>query len=385
MKPLGGSESDLCSTSAATAWRTDANASRQSALARVSMTHTRRIHSLRLVSVTMLCVVAGALAWGNFSVSGGGAGGDGSSGTWTQMSLYEYGWPFNGLVRFQCTTGYMFSPKQPVTTVTSEYHRAEFVCNILVALVIVVGTASVQNRWLLHRRIAVALVSRSLRLAIVTAVVVCAVVLGTHGIFWLGDQFHLSRGNSLPMCLMMPIVYGIACALIAAMSHLVPLPRFRLRTLFLGTAVVGTILGWLAWERHTLIERWCREQPAIAAIQAAGGRSYNSLRHSHFPDWFVDPKYRMRVTRVDLRSMGNADTVVRELRPLRRREGLGLKVSDITDVGLTQIAELDPLTGLELERTHVTDKGVTSLRRLPRLRDLNLYETKATSPAWLPK
>ena len=237
-----GSESDRCSTHVDTAWRTVANASRQSALARVSMTHARRIHSLRLASVTMLCVVAGALAWGNFSASGGWAGGFGSSGTWTEMSLYQYGWPFNGLVRIQCTTGYMFSSQQPVTTVTSEYHRAEFVCNVLVALAIVVGTARVQNRWLLHRRIAVASVSRSLGLAIVTSAVVCAGVLGTHGVFWLGDQFHLSRGNSLPVCLMIPIVYGMVCALIAAMSHLVPLPRFQLHTLFLGTAAIGTIL-----------------------------------------------------------------------------------------------------------------------------------------------
>ncbi|MHB8971943.1 MAG: hypothetical protein ACYC3X_23510 [Pirellulaceae bacterium] len=214
--------------------------------------------------MTMLCVVAGALAWGNFSASGGWAGGFGNSGTWTEMSLYQYG---------------------------------------------------------------------------------C----------------HLSRGNSLPVCLMIPTVYGMLCALIAAMSYLVPLPRFQFRTLFLGTAAIGTILGWLAWERHTLIEKWYHEQPAIAAIQAAGGRSYNSLSDSHFPDWFVDPKYLLRITRVDLRSIDNADTVVRELKPLSTLERLYLKDSDITDAGLGHIAELDSLTGLELEGAHVTNKGVVKL------------------------
>ena len=90
-------------------------------------------------------------------------------------------------------------------------------------------------------------------------------------------------------------------------------------------------------------------QPAIAAIQAAGGRTYNSLSDSHFPDWFVDPKYLLRITRVDLRSVGNADSVVRELRPLSELERLYLKDSDITDAGLRYIAELDSLTGLELQ------------------------------------
>ena len=343
-----------------------------------------RMDRLKPITLTVLFLVVGALVWSNVRTSGTSPFRSAGSGGIYSLGHHSYGWPFHGLSEHAWYSLTLSKTASVCYSTYRTYYAAGIIGNIVVATVIIIGTAVALRRWLRLRRAEAKPIRTPVWLVMSTVAAVCAVLLESCGIPWLGSQFHLPIGNPAPTCLRIPIVYGLAVGGLALASYAIELPRFRLRTLFLGTAVVGALLGWFSWHRHALIDAWHREQPAIAAIEKAGGCVHTIQAESHWPDWLIDQKYLLRVNRVDLKGIRSADAVVQQLHTLDGLHRLWLGWSDISDAGLSSIADLDSLTGLELKCTQVTDEGVAKLRKLPHLVDLNLQETNATRASWSP-
>jgi hypothetical protein len=123
--------------------------------------------------------------------------------------------------------------------------------------------------------------------------------------------------------------------------------RFRLRTLLVAVALIALVLGWRVDKAH-------RQRLAVAAVKKRGGSVL-----------FDDQRIRVTppsVPRWLERSVG------REF--FHEVVWADLGGTELTDEGLSDLADLAGLQGLALSGTRIGDAGLASLRRLPRLRRL---------------
>ena len=63
---------------------------------------------------------------------------------------------------------------------------------------------------------------------------------------------------------------------------------------------------------------------------------------------------------------------------LEKITGLGFAGSEITDIGLKEVAECKNLTRLDLINTRITDAGLKEIAKLEKLTELSLYRNRIT-------
>ncbi len=130
--------------------------------------------------------------------------------------------------------------------------------------------------------------------------------------------------------------------------------QYRLRTLFVLTAVVSVPYGWPAFK----IAQFQRELRTVIAINHFGGTV-----DSHFPpadarQWYIIRIHLAgtRLTDADLlRILDPAD-------PHNKVNTLDLAGTTVTDVGLAHLKRFVTLRTLNLTATSVTDAGVDKLQ-----------------------
>ena len=107
------------------------------------------------------------------------------------------------------------------------------------------------------------------------------------------------------------------------------------------------------------------QEPAIEAVQAAGGRV--SQISAAGPEMEVN----FGLVTGDVK-----DDVLPEVAKIENVIWLNLRSSEITDEGLAAISRMSGLTRLHLEKTAIGDAGMKHLAKLENLEYLNLYATK---------
>lgn len=149
--------------------------------------------------------------------------------------------------------------------------------------------------------------------------------------------------------------------------------QFSLRTLLIGTAVVGAFLG--------VMLRWIapaqRQRAAVLIVERLGGKvEYEKAAPGE--SWFAHklrrwlPRYFFdAVVTLYFRS-AVADKDLLCLSRFKQLEGVCLIGTEATDAGVRYLSELERLTYVELDGTRITDVGLAHLSGLTQLQCLTL-------------
>jgi hypothetical protein len=130
--------------------------------------------------------------------------------------------------------------------------------------------------------------------------------------------------------------------------------QYRLRTLFVLTAVVSVPYGWHAFK----IAQFQRESRTVIAINNFGGTV-----DSHFPPTDAHQWYIIRIHLAGTR-LTDADLlrILDPADPHNKVNALDLAGTRVTDVGLAHLNRFVTLRTLNLTATSVTDAGVDELQ-----------------------
>lgn len=146
---------------------------------------------------------------------------------------------------------------------------------------------------------------------------------------------------------------------------------FRLRSLFVLTAVVAIGMSWVA---VTMQDQW-KQRAAADAIEEAGGKAKYDVT------WLGrllrdDSLVQVGVVGLDKESI--TDDVLVHLEGLRQVFLLTIEGTKITDAGLVHLHGLTQLKMLSLAGTNITDAGLVHLQGLSQLSMVNLTDTGVT-------
>jgi hypothetical protein len=167
--------------------------------------------------------------------------------------------------------------------------------------------------------------------------------------------------------------------------------QYRLRTMFIITAVVAVVCGWLA----SKVEKKRRELKAAEVVSQFGAVRYDyetdengdyvDNSEPHGPKWLrnlLGENYFSEVVGVsmiptdDKAIAGAADA----LQTLPHLKQLSICAPGLTDISMPKLGKLTQLESLDIQAiSHVTDAGLQNLRGLANLRHLEL--DRSVSPA----
>jgi Leucine-rich repeat (LRR) protein len=175
---------------------------------------------------------------------------------------------------------------------------------------------------------------------------------------------------------------GMAKPLAKLLSMLTPKRRwaqFSLATMFVVVTVLCVSLS-------VVVNRANRQQDAVAAIEALGGRveyaEPDQETSAAFPRQFLRrwlPRdYFDEVREVDLNGTQVTDAGLAHLQGLTALQELYLRGTQVTDAGLAHLRGLTGLLSLNLNDTQVTDAGLAHLQGLSGLGTLSLSGTQVT-------
>lgn len=155
-------------------------------------------------------------------------------------------------------------------------------------------------------------------------------------------------------------------------------PKFSLRTLLVGMAVVGAGLG--------MFVRLDLPRQLIARISADGGGCqyfykrkvsvgrFESWLRTRLPRSYFDDIFYVALSK----DTKNVDRIVGHLAGLNSLEYLLLDNTQVRDAGLAHLAWLKSLYGLNLDNTQIGDAGLSHLTRLRSLGYLHLANTQVS-------
>ncbi len=163
--------------------------------------------------------------------------------------------------------------------------------------------------------------------------------------------------------------------------------QFRLRTLLIGVAVLGVVMGRLAsWHD----ERRAEERVlAELAKQVSFHWDISGLVTWTPPCWLPDSLAKLPIVvelynhldsayfgtipgTLGVEPITNTDATIPCLAGLSHLRSVAFGDSDLTDAGLQYVAGLSTIESVTLRNTHVTAAGIKQLARLPNLRELTL-------------
>src|SRR5262249_16941455 len=139
--------------------------------------------------------------------------------------------------------------------------------------------------------------------------------------------------------------------------------------------VLSVILAWV----HYRVANWHRQQPAIVALEWAGGRvQYTSILPEWIRELMNDSIGRPfdEVISVDLSYTKASDDDLCQLELLPTIRSLDLAQMRVSNSGLRHINHLDRLMWLSLDDTQISDAGLVHLKTLRSLECLGLDKTR---------
>lgn len=153
------------------------------------------------------------------------------------------------------------------------------------------------------------------------------------------------------------------------------IPRFRLRTLFVGAVLMSLLLGW--YGRH--VYRVRQERAAAERLRQVGaklamptfdyaGATLPADLYGWFPWFYVDEHTSVTLDSLD----GATDADTQHLAQLRGLQTVRLSGEGFTDEALRGAADVKSLDYLVLELTSVTGEGFAELAGHERLRALKI-------------
>lgn len=176
------------------------------------------------------------------------------------------------------------------------------------------------------------------------------------------------------------------------------LPQFRLRTLLLFVAVVGTLLGWVMWQRRLAN----RQEDAMAWLKRNGDSAVKGesrppkLYVDHYricrdancdPDWYLCDQLEPLLTPIfGFRYQGAerlrvicdeefafTDEQIAKLHDLVDLKTISFFAYTLTDRQLIALSKLRPIENLLLDgASNITDDGACAIASMPRLYELEL-------------
>lgn len=156
--------------------------------------------------------------------------------------------------------------------------------------------------------------------------------------------------------------------------------QFSLRTLLIGTTIVGALLG--------VSLRWIvpsqRQRMAVRMVERTGGKivytdapAGEARFVTRLRDW-LPRDYFDHVVLIDLSNRPVTDADLAHVKGLAELSWLSLYNTQVTDAGLVHLQGLRRLTQLYLYNAQVSDAGLVHLRGLTALTELDLYNAKVT-------
>jgi len=159
-------------------------------------------------------------------------------------------------------------------------------------------------------------------------------------------------------------------------------PQFGLRTLLVGSLLIGVVLAKVANDAR-------RQREIVARIHALGGQLWYAGGHtepiegkSAVSIWLREQlggEYFESIKQIELGGTLATDDDVLKILSATTLTSLSLGETRITDAALAGLVDQTRLESLSLNRTRITDAGLVYLRHCPELARLDLTQSGVTT------